>query len=99
MAERSSSHVHAQSGLSGTFYVACGDENVCSIALEDPRAPAAGADMPEIVRKRLGFGVAHTVDLDNGSLIVFPSWLVHSASPRLTSGGERIGISFNADVM
>lgn len=97
-------HVHARSSLSGTYYVSCGigvgafGPALCSTSLEDPRAPAAGSDMPPILRKRLGFGVKQAFDLRPGSILIFPSWLVHEASPSQHAEGDRIAISFTADV-
>mmetsp|Transcript_122933 Transcript_122933/g.342570 ORF Transcript_122933/g.342570 Transcript_122933/m.342570 type:complete len:246 (-) Transcript_122933:119-856(-) len=97
-------HVHSTAGLSGTYYLECGaaieegkGTSKCIIALEDPRTPAATSDMPRVLRQRLGFGAPKTFQLQPGSVLVYPSWLVHAAMP-IQGAGRRTAISFVASI-
>ncbi|CAE8600447.1 unnamed protein product, partial [Polarella glacialis] len=87
---------------------ALGNQSTCGIFLEDPRTPAAVADMPESLRLRLGWGEAQTFQLPRGSLLLYPGWLQHAPSPRWSSSemgeGEasarrqRVAVSFTIAV-
>lgn len=107
-------HVHARAALAGTLYLRCGDaapddaaQPRCGIFLEDPRTPAGTADMPESLRRRLGWGEVQSFRLSPGSLVLHPAWLQHAAlppEPTVDSSREALlqqqslGISFTAVV-
>eukprot|EP00930_Biecheleria_cincta_P058467 TRINITY_DN44295_c0_g1_i1.p1 TRINITY_DN44295_c0_g1~~TRINITY_DN44295_c0_g1_i1.p1 ORF type:complete len:294 (-),score=45.37 TRINITY_DN44295_c0_g1_i1:42-923(-) len=107
-------HVHARAALAGTLYLQCEGGNKapdaaaqhgCGIFLQDPRTPAGTADMPESLRRRLGWGEVQSFRVSEGSLVLHPAWLQHAALPSLptvsNSRGElhqRLGISFTVVV-
>jgi len=93
---RQAPHVHSLTGLAGIYYLDCGLGR-CAVALEDPRTPAATADLPGVLRRRVGFGERETFRLRTGSVLVHPSWLVHAAEPA-PGVGERVAVSFTASV-
>lgn len=95
-------HVRARTSLAGAYFVDCGSSKAgspgeCLVALEDPRSPAAGSDLPPLLRERLGFGMSQHLQLRAGTVLIHPPWLVHMAVPQELSG-SRIAISFTADV-
>ncbi|CAE7380417.1 ARMC2 [Symbiodinium natans] len=87
-------HVHPKAALSGAFYLECGgglqesnDTEECGIYLQDPRPPAGLAEVPEALRKKLGWGEAQKVWVRAGSLLLYPAWLYHSGLPLAPPSG------------
>jgi hypothetical protein len=74
-------HHHNGNVLSGVIYVKTPDKSG-AIVFDDPR----GALPP--------FGKTFRIVPERGDIILFPSWLVHSVSPTISSD-PRISISFN----
>ncbi|CAE8661375.1 unnamed protein product, partial [Polarella glacialis] len=103
-----SEDVLIERSVAGPKARALGNQSTCGIFLEDPRTPAAVADMPESLRLRLGWGEAQTFQLPRGSLLLYPGWLQHAPSPRWSSSemgeGEasarrqRVAVSFTIAV-
>ncbi len=88
-----SSHIHPQSVLSGTYYVAM-PPGASALKLEDPRlsimmaAPPRRADAEERARSFV------YLTPQAGDLVLWESWLRHEALPN-GAKRERISISFN----
>ena len=80
-------HLHPNSIVSGTFYVAV-PKGASPLRLEDPRAGLFMACPPRKMQ----------VDLHPkaGEIILFESWMKHEVPPN-RSGDERISVSFNYD--
>ena len=84
-------HIHPQSLLSGTFYVAA-PAGSGAIRFEDPRlammmaAPPRRADAPEALRTFVD------VVPGSGQLLMWESWLRHEVRP---GAGDRLSVSFN----
>lgn len=81
-------HVHPKVALSGVFYLECGGihqehDNLeeCGLYLQDPRPPAGMTEVPESLRKKLGWGEASQVRVRAGSLLLHPAWLYHAGLP------------------
>jgi uncharacterized protein (TIGR02466 family) len=88
-----SGHIHPQSVISGTYYVAVPD-GAGAIRFEDPRlpmmmaAPPLGAKAPEDRRPFVAIAPAP------GTMLLWESWLRHEVPPN-RAASERISISFN----
>lgn len=88
-----SGHIHPQSVISGTVYVAT-PKGAAGLRLEDPRlplqmaAPPRRADAPEALKSFI------TLTPSPGAVFLWESWLRHEVPP---NGGRenRISISFN----
>lgn len=86
-------HLHPQSVLSGTYYVAT-PRGCPGLKFEDPRlsrmmaSPMRSLDAPPGLRPHISYPARA------GRVILFESWLRHEV-PRQTVHGERISISFN----
>lgn len=86
-------HIHPQSVISGTTYVAM-PEGTSAIRFEDPRlplmmaAPPRGADAPEDLRPFVYLKPAV------GDVLLWESWLRHEV-PMNMAEDERISVSFN----
>lgn len=86
-------HDHPNNFLSGVYYVQV-QEGADSISFHDPRPQTA------IVRPPVTELTAYNTDqvvvqVEEGTLLIFPSWLVHSVDPN-RSDRLRISSSFNA---
>jgi uncharacterized protein (TIGR02466 family) len=86
-------HDHPNNFLSGVYYVQV-QEGADTINFHDPRPQAA------VVRPPVTELTAYNTDqvvvrVEEGSLLIFPSWLVHSVDPN-RSDRVRISASFNA---
>jgi uncharacterized protein (TIGR02466 family) len=81
-----SAHIHPHSILSGTFYVEV-PSGSGAIRFEDPRLPLmmAAPQRPDSFI---------TVELRDGLLLLWESWLRHEVLPG-TGRGERLSVSFN----
>ena len=87
------SHIHPNSVISGTYYVAV-PEGAGPIVYEDPRLAmmmAAPPRKPSIPREMRGH-ISETPA--PGSLLLWESWLRHEV-PLNRAEGERISVSFN----
>ena len=86
-------HLHPQSVVSGTYYVAA-PPGCAGLKFEDPRlsslmaAPLRAADAPREMQPFI------TVPAEAGTVILFESWLRHEVPPS-TIAQERVSISFN----
>ncbi len=80
-------HLHPNSIVSGTFYVAV-PPGSGPLRIEDPRAPLFMACPPRKMQ----------IDLQPraGEVILFESWMKHEVPPN-RAAGERISVSFNYD--
>lgn len=86
-------HSHPNNFLSGVYYVQV-QPGADTINFHDPRPQTA------IVRPPVGELTALNTDqvvlrVEEGALVIFPSWLVHSVDPNRSSA-LRISVSFNA---
>jgi uncharacterized protein (TIGR02466 family) len=86
-------HNHPNNFLSGVYYVQV-QEGADTINFHDPRPQTA------VVRPPVSELTSYNTDqvvvrVEEGSLLVFPSWLVHSVDPN-RSDRVRISASFNA---
>lgn len=88
-----SGHIHPNSVVSGTFYVAA-PPGSGAFKLEDPRlpmmmaAPPRSPDAPEDSRSFV------YVEPQPGMVLLWESWLRHEVTPS-TAKGDRISVSFN----
>jgi uncharacterized protein (TIGR02466 family) len=87
-------HIHNNSLYSGVFYVKakanCGD-----LIFKDP------VNVAKSMCSKLGRGfpttdIVYTQQVEDGLMVLFPSWLPHSSQPNQSSN-DRIIISFNLD--
>ena len=87
------SHIHRNSVISGTFYVAV-PAGAGPIVYEDPRlglmmaAPPKQAKLPQNMRQHVSFKP------EVGTLMLWESWLRHEV-PLNRADGNRISVSFN----
>ena len=87
------SHIHPNSVISGTFYVAV-PEGAGPIVYEDPRlgfmmaAPPRKKDLPQAQKPHVHFSPKP------GTLMLWESWLRHEV-PLNRAEGNRISVSFN----
>jgi uncharacterized protein (TIGR02466 family) len=87
------SHIHPQSVISGTTYVAM-PAGTSAIKFEDPRlpmmmhAPVRTPDAPEMLRPFIYITPAE------GEVLMWESWLRHEV-PMNMAEGERVSVSFN----
>lgn len=85
-------HHHPNNYLSGVYYVAAakgGD----AISFHEPRNQV-DVISPRLRRMNQYNSPIHTLPIQPGRLVLFPSWLVHSVPPN-TSNALRISVSFN----
>jgi uncharacterized protein (TIGR02466 family) len=87
------SHIHLNSVISGTYYVAVPD-GAGPIVYEDPRlafmmaAPPRKASLPQMLKPHVSFRP------ETGTLMLWESWLRHEV-PLNRAEGNRISVSFN----
>ena len=87
------SHIHLNSVISGTYYVAVPD-GAGPIVYEDPRlafmmaAPPRKASLPQMFKPHVPFRP------ETGTLMLWESWLRHEV-PLNRAEGNRISVSFN----
>jgi len=48
------------------------------VHLQDPRTPAGMAEVPDALRRRLGWGLVHELRVTAGTLLLYPAWLYHA---------------------
>lgn len=92
-----SSHIHAQSVISGTFYVSVPD-NAGVIQFEDPRLAMMMHSPPRRAKTRQDRQVIVGVTPIRGTLLLWESWLRHAVETN-RSTEDRISISFNYDLV
>lgn len=85
-------HSHPNNFLSGVYYVQT-QAGAETINFHDPRAQT-GIIRPPVTELTAQNTDQVVVKVQNGTLLVFPSYLPHSVAPN-ESGGLRISISFN----
>ncbi len=85
-------HSHPNNFLSGVYYVKTRD-GANTINFHDPR-PQTGIIRPPVTKLTAENTDQVVVKVDNGTLLVFPSWLQHSVDTN-QSKQERISVSFN----
>jgi uncharacterized protein (TIGR02466 family) len=85
-------HEHANSFLSGSFYIDA-DSNAQPIRFLDPRPQARMHDLPVEAPMRINQRY-YEIEATNGRLVLFPSWLAHRVRPSL-SDVPRTSMSFN----
>eukprot|EP00435_Cladocopium_sp_Y103_P054617 s1314_g17.t2 len=79
-------HVHPKVAFAGSLYLDCvqGEDGSCGVYLQDPRTPAGMAEVPDVLRQRLGWGHLHRLHVAPGTLLLYPAWLQHAAlTPRM----------------
>ena len=85
-------HSHPNNFLSGVYYVKA-QEGADTINFHDPRTQT-GIIRPPVTELTAGNTDQVVVNVTNGTLLVFPSWLQHSVDAS-SSHEERISVSFN----
>lgn len=85
-------HIHPNNYLSGVYYVQT-QHGADSISFQDPR-PVAHIIAPRVSETTPDTTARVTLQVKEGTLIIFPAWLVHAVEPNM-SNRERISISFN----
>ena len=88
-------HQHGNSTISGAYYVRA-PKNSGDIIFYDPR-PAPVYTYPNALSPNLLNAQIHGISPNEGSLVLFPSYLDHSVNENL-SNDERIVISFNLTI-
>jgi uncharacterized protein (TIGR02466 family) len=90
-------HLHPLSVISGTYYLQT-PKNCSAIKFEDPRMDSFMASPPRKHNAKVHNQRYHSVEPQEGNLVLFESWLRHEV-PANNSDKERISISFNYDWM
>jgi oxalate decarboxylase/phosphoglucose isomerase-like protein (cupin superfamily) len=85
-------HCHPNNFLSGVYYVAVAD-GADTISFDDPR-PHWTVIAPELRDQRPELSNTVVMTVQPGTLIIFPSWLVHFVEAN-TSAITRVSVSFN----
>ena len=86
-------HLHPLASISGTYYVRT-PRGCSGLKFEDPRLDRYMASPPRKARPRRENQVWITLPAEQGSLVLFESWLRHEVAPNPTET-ERISVSFN----
>ena len=86
-------HLHPLSTLSGTYYVKT-PKGCPGLKFEDPRLDRFMAAPPRLAGSRTDNRPWVVVPAEQGSLVLFESWLRHEVPPNPVAA-ERISISFN----
>jgi len=86
-------HLHPLSTLSGTYYVKT-PKGCAGLKFEDPRLDRFMAAPPRLPAGRLENRPWVLMPAQEGTLVLFESWLRHEVPPNPVAG-ERISISFN----
>lgn len=93
-------HIHPNSLLSGVLHVSM-PPNCSGTAFSDPR-PGARIFEPNHTEMNASNSGVFIPKFENGTLLIFPSYLPHGVPPTHTSygkGNNRITISFNAMIL
>jgi uncharacterized protein (TIGR02466 family) len=91
-ADRFEVHQHANSFLSGAFYLEV-DAAAKPLRFRDPRPQARTLDIPVDTELRINQRY-YEVDASDGQLVLFPSWLEHRVRASY-SDAPRTSVSFN----
>lgn len=91
-ADRFEMHQHANSFLSGAFYVDV-PADAKPIRFRDPRLQARTLDIPVEAELRINRRY-YEIEAGNGQLVLFPSWLEHRVRASHSDEG-RTSVSFN----
>jgi uncharacterized protein (TIGR02466 family) len=86
-------HHHPNNFLSGVYYVQV-QQGADTINFHDPR-PQTAIVRPPVTELTAYNTDQVVVNVEEGTLLIFPAWLMHSVAPN-RSGRERISLSFNA---
>ena len=86
-------HIHPQSVLSGTYYVAV-PPGASALKIEDPRLGMMMAAPPRRAKARLANRGFVYVEPRQRTLLLWESWLRHEVPPN-KARGKRISVSFN----
>ncbi len=86
-------HSHPNNFLSGVYYVQV-QPGADTINFHDPRVQT-GIVRPPATELTAYNADQVVVQVEEGTMVIFPAWLVHSVDPN-RSGLERISVSFNA---
>ena len=89
---RHNMHSHPNNYLSGVYYVQTQD-GANTIRFEDPRSQSF-VMLPHLKEFTGENSRSVILDVQNGTLVVFPAWFLHSVD-RNGSNKERISVSFN----
>jgi uncharacterized protein (TIGR02466 family) len=86
-------HLHPLASISGTYYVRT-PRGCSGLKFEDPRLERFMAAPPRRSKPRRDNQVWVRLPAEQGSLVLFESWLRHEVAPNPTEA-ERISVSFN----
>ncbi|HET7811663.1 MAG TPA: TIGR02466 family protein [Steroidobacteraceae bacterium] len=86
-------HLHPLASISGTYYVRT-PRGCSGLKFEDPRLDRYMAAPPRKERARRENQLWVTLPAEQGTLVLFESWLRHEVAPNPTET-ERISVSFN----
>ena len=90
-----SAHVHPGSELSGVLYVQVPEDSGV-IVFRDPRPQCEMTQLgPKLGPTGHNLMPRHPVAPEAGTLLLFPSWLMHQVEPGNNESTPRIAISFN----
>jgi uncharacterized protein (TIGR02466 family) len=85
-------HTHANNFLSCVYYIRA-EPGANTITFHDPRYQNQVV-IPMVTERTAENAESINMSVEEGSLLLFPSWLPHSVDPN-TSGAMRISVSFN----
>jgi uncharacterized protein (TIGR02466 family) len=85
-------HTHPNNFLSGVYYVQVPDTRD-GLVFHEPRAQALVIS-PKVKKLTALTGSEANLDVREGRLFIFPSWLEHSVA-KTRAEGERVSVSFN----
>jgi uncharacterized protein (TIGR02466 family) len=85
-------HGHPNNFVSGVYYVQVA-QGANTINFHDPR-PQTAIVRPPVTELSAYNTDQVVVEVEEGTLLIFPAWLVHSVDPN-QSDGVRISVSFN----
>ena len=86
-------HLHPQSVISGTIYLAT-PKNSGNLKFEDPRLSKFMAAPARKTHAKLTNQTFVEIEPHAGYVVLFESWLRHQVEPNLTQK-DRVSISFN----
>jgi len=87
-------HVHGGAFWSAVYYVQVPESDSGKLLLHDPRMPALRMYAPMLRFKNAGPEQVARIQPQSGTVVMFPSWLLHSVDP-WDGEGERISIALN----
>ena len=85
-------HIHPNNYLSGVYYAQVPDKTD-GLVFHEPRAQAL-VMQPKVKKVTDPTNSEYKIDVRQGRLFVFPSWLRHSVQ-KTSASGERVSVSFN----